>query len=179
MNGQSRRDEIIKILRSSDKPVSASKLAENFGVSRQVIVQDIALLRATGVQIDAMARGYCISAPLLINRVFKTYHNPDDVSRELQIIVDAGGIVSDVFIYHRSYGTVRATMDIKTRVDVEKYVESLKSGKSSLLSGATSGYHYHTVYARDTQTLDYIEKSLKDGGFLAPVLEHEPPELTK
>lgn len=48
MSGEERRGKIIQALKNSDKAVSATTLAKEFDVSRQVIVQDVALLRANG-----------------------------------------------------------------------------------------------------------------------------------
>lgn len=177
MNGETRRSEILKVLSSSEKAVSATALAEKFGVSRQVIVQDIALLRASGNDIISLARGYRIEKPTSCRRVFKVCHSSDDVERELNLITDMGGYVVDVFIYHRMYGTVRASLNIKSRRDVRNFVSDLNSGKSSPLSSATSGYHYHTVEAETEQILDAIASELESAGFTAPFQEYEPPEL--
>ena len=46
MDGNKRRQAIIDILKNSLQPVSGTYLAKTLQVSRQVIVQDIALLRA-------------------------------------------------------------------------------------------------------------------------------------
>lgn len=58
MAGEERRQEILKYIEESKKPVSGQKLAEIFHVSRQVIVQDIALLRAGDREILSTNRGY-------------------------------------------------------------------------------------------------------------------------
>ncbi len=179
MNGETRRKEIIKILMASNIPVSATTLAKQFGVSRQVIVQDIALLRATGSDILSFARGYCIKDSSVCRRVFKLCHTDKDVENELNIIVDMGGTVVDIFIYHRGYGKVRANLNIKSRADVSKYVSDLETGKSSVLSNATSGYHYHTVEAENEEILDSIQNLLEKSGFIAPLQQYEPPEINK
>lgn len=174
MNGETRRKEIIARLADASAPVSASKLAEELGVSRQVIVQDVALIRASGQPIASLARGYVLEKPNQAQRVFKVQHSDEDVETELNLIVDAGGIVEDVFIFHKFYGTVRAQMDIKSRYHVKQFLENIATGKSSLLKNVTSGYHYHTVTADSEETLDLIEKSLQEHGFLAPLQEYEP-----
>jgi len=179
MNGDTRRSEIIKILLASTAPVSAATLAKNFGVSRQVIVQDIALLRMAGNDILSFARGYRMTENSAHRRVLKVRHTEDDVEKELNLIVDMGGTVVDVFIYHRSYGTVRANMNIKSRLDIKNFLSDIKSGKSSLLSNATSGYHYHTVEAESDEMLDAITAELDKAGFIAPLQEYEPPEVYK
>lgn len=179
MNGEERRVSIIKKLSDATTPISASALAEAFGVSRQVIVQDIALLRATGSSITSLARGYVLEKPTLFSRVFKVNHTDDAVEGELNLIVDAGGTIEDIFVYHKVYGTVRAQMSIKNRLQVKCFLEEIASGKSSLLKNVTSGYHYHTVSADNEETLGVIEKQLWEKGFLAPLQEFEPTEITK
>ena len=58
MNAAQRRESILKRLSGAEAPVSASALAALLGVSRQIVVGDVALLRAGGAQIDATPRGY-------------------------------------------------------------------------------------------------------------------------
>lgn len=177
MNGETRRENIISCLMQAQTPVSASRLAGEFGVSRQVIVQDIAILRAKGVVISSLARGYVIEKSKNFSRVFKVHHSDEDVEKELNLIVDAGGTVEDVFVYHKVYGTVRAAMGIKSRLHVERFLEDISSGKSSLLKNVTSGYHYHTVSAESEEILRTVENLLSRNGFLAPLQEYEPSEL--
>ncbi len=179
MNGEMRRNEILKRLSQAEMPISASTLAECFGVSRQVIVQDIALLRATGNGITSLARGYVLEKAIEASRVFKLNHTDADVEKELNLIVDAGGTVEDVFVYHKVYGTVRASMGIKNRLQVAGFLNKIASGSSSLLKNVTSGYHYHTVTAENREILDFIEEELRKNGFLAPLQEFEPIEVLK
>lgn len=174
MNGETRRKEIIARLTGASAPVSASKLAEAFGVSRQVIVQDVALMRAAGHPIASLARGYVLETPSQVRRVFKVQHSDEDTEKELNLMVDAGGIVDDVFVFHKHYGTVRAQLDIKSRYQVKEFMGNITNGKSSLLKNVTSGYHYHTVLADSEETLERIEKSLEEHGFLAPLQDYEP-----
>ncbi len=179
MNGETRRNEIIKRLSGAESPISAGTLAETLGVSRQVIVQDIALLRASGFVITSLARGYILEKPSQYSRVFKVKHTDADVENELNLIVDAGGTVEDVFVYHKVYGTVRAPMGIKNRLQVSSFLKDIASGNSSLLKNVTSGYHYHTVTAEAADVLDFIENELKKHGFLAPLQEYEPHEISQ
>ncbi len=179
MNGEIRRNEILKQLAKADAPISASTLAEHFGVSRQVIVQDVALLRATGSAITSLARGYILEKEASVSRVFKVNHTDADVEKELNLMVDAGGIVEDVFVYHKAYGKIRAPMGIKNRLQVTEFLKKIASGSSSLLKNVTSGYHYHTVSAENRDVLDFIEQMLRENGFLAPLQEYEPSEVFK
>ena len=179
MKGDIRRNGIVKYLACETRPVPAKELAERFSVSRQIIVKDIARLREMGEPITALARGYVLEREARPERVFKTIHSDDDVANELYIIVDNGGAVEDVFIYHKLYNKVSAKMDIRSRYDVDVFVSSLASGKSSLLKNVTAGYHYHTVSTPSEEILDLIESKLCENGFLAPLQKHEPKELSE
>lgn len=174
MNGEMRRQEIIKRLTATDAPISASKLAAVCGVSRQIIVQDVALLRAAGQEILSMPRGYVLKKKSVFRRTFKAFHSDEDVGRELSLVVSLGGKVVDVFVYHRIYGIVRAPLEIQAPEDVDDFLAELASGKSSLLKNVTSGYHYHTVSAGSEEELDEIEKALIAAGFIAPLRKYEP-----
>ena len=179
MKAEIRRNEIIRCLLAAERPVPAKDLADKFDVSRQIIVKDIARLRDEGHPIMALARGYLLTKTERPQRVFKTVHNDEDVAKELNLIVDLGGTVEDVFIYHKVYNKVHARMDIRSRYDVEKFMEGITTGKSSLLKNVTAGYHYHTVSAPSEELLEMIEEALDKNGFLAPLQEHEPQEIGK
>ncbi len=175
MDGTERRKYIIKTLHRSKNPVSASKFAEKLGVSRQVIVNDVALLRANGQNIASANRGYILHGDdKNISRVFKVWHTKGQTEDELTTIVDLGGTVEDVFVYHKVYGIITAPLKIKSRLDVKKYLDAFKDGKSSLLSDITSGFHYHTVSADSTEILDLIQAELKAKGYLAKLMDYEP-----
>lgn len=174
MKNEDRREKIIQILQASQEPVSGVDLSKRLQVSRQVIVQDIALLRAKDYEIMSTNRGYVLTSPQECSRVFKVIHTDEQVEEELQSIIDLGGWVKDVFVYHKVYGVVKADMNLHSRRDIAAYMKELESGKSSLLKNVTSGYHYHTVVARDEKTLDLIQDALADKGFLAKLQEYEP-----
>ena len=178
MNGNERRTEILKLLTESQGPVSGVSLARQLSVSRQIIVQDIALLRAAGNDILSMNQGYMIQSKPKLSRVFNVIHKEQDVEEELNTVVDFGGIVKDVFVYHKAYGVLRAEMNIRSRLDIENFVEKIKSGKSNLLMNVTSGYHYHTVMADSEQLLDIIQDKLREKGFLARLQDYEPVEFS-
>ena len=177
MSGEERRGKIIQALKNSDKAVSATTLAKEFDVSRQVIVQDVALLRANGKNIFSTNRGYLIQEDEETTRVFKVQHEDDEVEKELTTIVDLGRTVEDVFVYHKVYGVLRAEMNIKSRMDIRNYMEEIRSGKSSLLKNVTSGYHYHTVRAERVEILDMIQEELQKKGLLAKLQDYEPVDF--
>ncbi len=163
MSGEERRKAILN--RLGGEPVSAARLAEAFGVSRQVIVQDVALLRAEGIPVLSTSRGYIRAGGGRATRVFKVRHGDDEVLDELQLIVDAGGRVEDVYVWHKVYGKVRAEMGISSRREAEAFVQKIRSGVSAPLKNITGGYHYHTVSAESEGVLNAIEESLRARGF--------------
>lgn len=179
MNGNDRREKLLSILQESQTAVSGKTLAGRLEVSRQVIVQDIALLRANGNDIISTNLGYVLMSNKECRRVFKMQHSDDQVIEELSLIVDYGGRICDVFVFHRVYGTVRAEMDIKNKLDIDRFMDDIATGKSSLLMNITSGYHYHTVAAADEETLDIIQKKLEERNFLAPLQDYEPIDFWK
>lgn len=177
ISGRERREQIIKILNSSEMPVAGTELAKELGVSRQVIVQDMALIRANGIDVMATNRGYVIQEAKEVSRVFKVIHTDEQVEEELNLFVDLGGKVEDVFVYHKVYGVIKVSMNIKSRRDVNKYMEEISSGKSTNLKNLTSNYHYHTITAEDEQTLDLIQEELQQRGFLAKLQDYEPVDF--
>lgn len=177
IGGQERREQILKILKNSDKPVAGTELAKQLDVSRQVIVQDMALIRANGIQILSTNRGYIIDEEKTVSRVFKVIHTDEQVEEELNLFVDLGGKVEDVFVFHKVYGVIKAEMNIKSRREVKKYMEGISTGKSTNLKNLTSNYHYHTITADDEQTLDMIQEELRQRGFLAKLQDYEPVDF--
>ena len=176
MSGEERRALLLQKL-SDREAVSGTALAKELGVSRQVIVQDIALLRSSGKQILSTNRGYLFNQENRPTRVFKLHHTPETCEEELNLIVDNGGHVEDIFIYHKVYNVVKADMGIHSRRDVARFMEQIRSGKSSLLSMVTAGYHYHTVSADTQETLDEIYEQLEKHGFLAKLQDYEPVDF--
>lgn len=166
MTGTERRDKIIERIRSSKAPVSGGSLAESCAVSRQVIVQDIALIRAAGYDIISTNRGYILNAPRTVNRIFKVRHTDERMEEELCSIVDLGGCVVNVMVNHRVYGRMKAELGIRSRRNVAEFLQGIRNGKSSPLKNITSGYHYHMVEADSEITLDMIEEMLREKGFL-------------
>jgi transcriptional regulator of NAD metabolism len=174
MKGEQRRKEIVRILSERGAPVAGTELAAHFAVSRQVIVQDVALLRVSGLDVISTNRGYLLQKKPECERVFKMIHTDDEVEEELSLIVDCGGFVKDVFVYHKAYGVVRADINIRTRLDIENYLKEIRAGKSRLLKNVTSGYHYHTIVADSETLLDLIQMKLQERGFLARLQDYEP-----
>ncbi len=164
MNGEERRAKLKERLGAA--PVSATALAKELGVSRQVIVQDIALLRAEGERILSTNRGYVAEGQGRVSRVFKVRHTDEQIRDELYLIADAGGCVEDVFVWHKAYGRIAAPMGVRSRAQAEEFLRRIAAGVSRPLKNVTGGYHYHTVSADSEETLAGIEQGLRERGFL-------------
>lgn len=166
MTGTERRTTIVEQIQNSKTPVSGTALAKQCDVSRQVIVQDIALIRAAGYDIISTNRGYILNAPHALSRVFKVHHTDEQLEEELYSIVDLGGCVANVMVNHRVYGHMEAELGINSRRKAMAFIDDIKNGKSSPLKNITSNYHYHRVEADSEETLDMIEEMLKEKKFL-------------
>lgn len=177
MTVSERRRQILSLLQETDTPISAKDLAIRFHVSRQVIVQDLAVIRVAHPNIISTYRGYLFQLVTTHSREFKLRHTDDRAEAELNLIVDLGGRVQNVSINHKFYGRVTAEMNISSRQDVQEYITALRSGESRHLSNATGGYHYHLVEALSEDRLNMIEAALEEQGFIAPLSSWELYEL--
>ena len=169
MDGQARRKKIIEIIQNSDRPVSGTALAKEMEVSRQVVVTDIALIRANGIDVISTNRGYVLAEESRCRRIIKSRHTDDEILDELFTVVDCGGCVDNIIINHRFYNRIEAPLNIRSRLEAKEFMDAILSGKSKSLSSATSGYHYHTISADSEETLDIIEQELKDKGYWLPL----------
>ena len=168
MKAQERRKSIVNILLSEDRPVPGGELSEKCGVSRQIIVQDIAVLKGQGFDILSTHNGYIIQKSPLKERVFKVKHSTEQTEDELNTIVELGGTVVDVFVWHKVYGKMVAPLNIFSSLQIKQFIEGVRTGKSTELMNITGGYHYHTVRAEKEDVLDRIEEELSEKGYIAP-----------
>lgn len=173
MSGTERRRKILTMIKESDGPVPGKRLATECGVSRQVIVQDMALIRAEGIDVIATNRGYILHGPTKASRIFKVCHTDEQMEDELISIVDLGGDIRNVMVSHRVYGVIRAGLDINSRRRVQEFMDDIRSGKSNPLKSVTSDYHYHLVEADNEKTLDLIEAMLREKAYLVGVGDPE------
>ena len=163
-----RRKAIVNLLLSSSEPISGGELSRRFNISRQIIVQDITVLKGTGYDILSTSRGYVIQRSPLSERVFKVKHSTEETEDELSCIVDLGGTVVDVFVWHKVYGRISAALNIFSPMHVKQFLEGVRTGKSTELMNITGGYHYHTVRADNDATLDRIEAALNKRNYIVP-----------
>ncbi|MDD6810767.1 MAG: transcription repressor NadR [Lachnospiraceae bacterium] len=170
MEGDTRRKKIMEILQQKSQPVSGTELAGMMGVSRQIIVQDIALLRTSYKNILSTNKGYLlyesVSRPQYCRRSFKVKHGNEEIRQELNLIVDAGARVLDVVVEHNIYGQIMVDLIINNRTDVDAFVRQVEENKTKPLNELTDGVHFHTIEAEREEILDEVEKRLKEAGFL-------------
>lgn len=166
MDAQQRRNEILTVLSQSSAPLSATSLARRLGVSRQIIVGDVALLRAAGEAISSTPRGYMLTdAPGLVFTV-ACVHERKDTERELNIMVDNGCTVLDVSVDHPIYGQLTAALRLASRYDVSQFMASLENGSVSPLSALTGGIHLHRLRCPDEAAFLRTKAQLSDAGLL-------------
>ena len=174
MRGGERRFEILALLEGATEPIPGAEIAARCGVSRQVIVHDIALLRGEGHDIVSTHYGYVLTrSGGARRRLFKVCHGEAETADELNAIVDLGGTVEDVIVNHRTYGVIEAPLGISSRRDVRRFLAELESGKSTLLSTVTSGYHFHHVSADSDEVLDEVGAELARLGLIAELTPYE------
>ncbi|HHV09663.1 MAG TPA: transcription repressor NadR [Clostridiales bacterium] len=168
MEGRERREQLVKILRESSEPVSGTELSRRLGVSRQVIVQDIALLRAQELNIFATTKGYLIYQleRSSVRRIFQVKHSNDQIEDELCTIVDNGGKILDVQVEHEIYGEIGTELIIRNRQDVYDFVKKVEEEKIVPLKELTYGIHKHTIEADTEETLNRVGLALAKKGYL-------------
>ena len=169
MEAQTRRENIYNALQESRGPLTGADLAKRFRVSRQVIVQDIALLRAKGEGILATPQGYILTRKLkgdLFTATLACQHSPEEMEEELSLIVSMGGKVVDVIVDHPIYGELKGVLMISSLKDVSRFIADVKETSAAPLSALTQGVHLHTVETTDQATLEDIKKKLKKSGYL-------------
>jgi len=167
MSPEDRRKEIALYLMTEKKPISGSLLSKKFNVSRQIIVQDITVLKSLGYDIISTHYGYVIQKNPYVERIVKVYHTKENTEDELSTIVNLGGMVVDVQIWHKAYGKITADLNIYNQNHIEKFMSNVRSGKSTELMNITGGYHYHTIRANDDATLKKIINELEKKNYLA------------
>ena len=170
MTGEMRRTKILDVLKSQHMPISGTALAKQFHVSRQVIVQDIALMRAENHWILSTNKGYVYRTEELDDtqpkRVFWVKHSTEQVLDEFMTVLDLGGKILDVAVEHELYGQIRVDLLIETVQDAHDFVARLAKCKDNPLKVLTDDCHYHTVAAPSEKLLDLIERELSEKGIL-------------
>lgn len=167
VDAQQRRLEIARRLQQADTPISATALAQELSVSRQIIVGDVALLRAGGLEITATPRGYLLpKADCAVVCTFACRHSSEQMEEELNAMVDQGCTVLDVIVEHPVYGQLTAPLHVSSRYDVAQFIRRCRQCDAVPLSQLTEGLHLHTVSCRDQQSAQRVREALEALGFL-------------
>ena len=170
LDGERRREEIIRLLAGSRSPVSGTELARRLKVSRQVIVQDVALLRAVNKKILSTNKGYLLFEPGResgeCRKTLCVRHTTEQVLEEFYGIVDLGGKILDVVVEHELYGQIAVDLIIASRQDAEEFYQKMRENRAKPLKELTEDVHYHTIVAKDAASMERIERVLEEKGFL-------------
>ena len=168
MNAVQRREQIMKRLTAAQEPLSASVLAGELGVSRQIVVGDVALLRASGEQIDATPRGYQLhpAAKGYTGILACVHRTAEEMRTELYTVVDQGGVVLDVAVENPLYGELRGNLNLSSRYEVDLFIRQAADTPECLLSRMTGGVHLHTLRCPDEKSFRRVEEALDEKGLL-------------
>ncbi|WP_026894929.1 transcription repressor NadR [Clostridiisalibacter paucivorans] len=172
MDAKERRNEILRTLINTDNPIKGIDIANIFDVSRQVIVQDIAILRAKGEDIIATPQGYLIvkkSNKKLLKAIVSKHQGYDEIEDELTTIVDLGGKIIDVIVEHPLYGEIKSPLMIGSRLDVKSFMEKIKEVQAEPLSSLTDGVHIHTIEVPSEEVFQQIKIRLKEKKYLIDI----------
>ncbi|MEJ9280484.1 MULTISPECIES: transcription repressor NadR [Ureibacillus] len=170
MLGEERRNELLNILKNSKEPITGTQLAKYANVSRQVIVNDMNLLKARNEPIIATSQGYLYmnqdDTTALFEKKIVCIHNAEETEDELLTIVDCGVTVKNVIVEHPVYGEITASMMLSSRIDVEKFLQKVKETNATYLSVLTQGTHLHVISAPTKEQIEEAEKRLREKGYL-------------
>lgn len=172
MTSLDRRNKIKELLVNGKEPIKGQELASMYEVTRQVIVKDIAIMRAEGIEIISTPKGYMIlkNDGENVRSVIAVNHSRDAMEEELKIIVKYGAIIEDVIVEHPLYGEIRGMLMLKTMYDVDNFYNSFKNYSVEPLSALTNGVHLHTILCENKDILMSITNELNDKGFLVKSL---------
>lgn len=170
MEGDSRREKIIEMLNCTTEPLSGTALAKTLKVSRQVIVQDIALLRAYNKNILSTNKGYILYQPLgegkKLRRTVSVKHTDEQMQDELYTIVDCGACMLDVVVEHEVYGQITVDLLLRSRADVDEFIDKIEKSEAQPLKTLTNGAHFHTLEAESEDVFTRVEEQLAAKGYL-------------
>lgn len=169
MNAEQRRSQILSCLEQAKKAVSATALAKQFSVSRQIIVGDVAILRAAGSDISATPKGYILQSAQKksgVMRMIACFHRGEQMEEELNICVDHGCTVVDVVVEHPVYGQLEGLLELSSRYDVKQFMKKVEEQSAHALSELTDGIHLHTLNCPDEEAFLRVKEALKEAGLL-------------
>ncbi|MCR5758577.1 MAG: transcription repressor NadR [Selenomonas sp.] len=171
MTTEERREEVLRRLQAASQPLTGTRLSRELGVSRQIIVGDVSILRAEGQRIFATPRGYIMpgedNGQQKITLVCR--HSAQEMEAELNAIVDNGGAVLDVIVEHPVYGPLKSDLLLESRRDVKNFLTKMKKCQANPLLVVTGGIHIHTVRVPNEEVLAAIRQELQLLGILVNI----------
>ena len=158
----------MEVLRESEEAVSATSLAKRFSVSRQIIVGDIALLRAASHEISATPRGYVLQKHRAEQptRTIACRHDDQLLAQELYTVVDNGCGLLDVIVEHPLYGQISGSLQIFSRYDADAFLRKLEKNRANPLCALTNGVHLHTLSCPSQEAYERVLEGLREQGIL-------------
>ena len=157
MSSEDRRNKILSMLKNNKKPITGSYLADYFEVTRQVIVKDIAILRAEGEDIVSTHAGYKWKSNKNI-KIIAVKHSEDEIRTELETIVKYGGKILDITVEHPIYGELTGILDLESQEDIEIFMAKIKNSKP--LAIVNDGLHLHRIEIKDEESFNKIKIEL-------------------
>ncbi len=169
MNSRLRRGNILILLKEADRPYTGTELSERFRVTRQVVVSDVAILRAAGEQIIATPQGYLYNGPqkkagATLTVVSRHSADSEEIRAELYTIVDQGGVVLDVTVEHPLYGEITAVLNVASRYDADRFINKMRASRAEPLLVLTDGVHLHSILVKDSAAAEAIKDALEKKG---------------
>ena len=162
-----REEQLLKLLQTSDTPVTGKELADKLCSSRQLIVQLVKKLREQGFTVLSSVRGYYLEKQKRARKIVTVKHAAEDIGDELRTITSRGGRVIDVIVRHPVYGEIRGELNLENDEDISRFLALLKGSSGvPLLSLSSDGIHMHTIEAKDEETLRRIIQALDDKEYL-------------
>ena len=172
MNSIERRNNIIKLLLESSEPIKGNIIAKEYSVTRQVIVKDIAILRANGKNIIATPDGYIINKnENKVKVIIAVIHTEEEMFDEMNIVIKYGGIIEDVIVEHPLYGEIKGMLMIKNYNELNKFIHKYQEQRAKLLSVLTNGVHLHTISAENEDDINLIIAELRKCNFIVSDME--------
>lgn len=164
-----RRENILNQLIGSKEPIKGTELANQFNVTRQVIVQDIALLRAQGANIVSTPQGYMVPFKKdnkITKRIVCKHDGYNAIKDELQIMLDHGASIIDVIVEHPLYGEITSHLNITNKIDLDDFISKIVMKKAEPLASLTDGVHIHTIEIDNEEIFTKLKKALNEKGYL-------------
>jgi len=163
LTSEERRKYIINLFKKEKKAITGNHLAEMFEVTRQVIVKDIAILRAEGLEIVSTHAGYKLKNNKNI-KIIAVKHKKEDIRKELETIVKNGGKILDITVEHPIYGELTGNLSLESEEDIEIFMAKIINSKP--LAIVNDGLHLHRLEVPDEETFSKIKHALDELGIL-------------